>query len=204
MKKLFLTVVLALSTLVAANAQVGIIGGWTSSKIRSFDGWDASMKSASLFHLGVAYRAELGPLLVLQPALSYQVKGANVADAGNSLYSRGDFVELGLGVQLGLDLILLRPFLMLEPFIGYDVSTTDYVNGSLSSVMSNAKNRFEYGIGLGGGLELMRHLQLSVQWFMNAGRLYNNGKLPSAETFLAQCGNLKNYQGVKVTLGLFF
>ena len=39
---------------------------------------------------------------------------------------------------------------------------------------------------------------------MNLGKLYNGEKLTVGEQDYSQFTNLKNYQGVKLTLGLFF
>ena len=60
---------------------------------------------------------------------------------------------------------------------------------------------------MGGGIEVMRHVQVSVQWFMNAGKLFNEDKL-AADTILKTVASnykdIKNYQGLKVTVGIFF
>ena len=100
MKKLLLTLALMLGTLTAANAQFGIIGGWTTAKTPSSIS-DLSPANGNLFHAGVAYRFEIGPFFALQPALVYQGKTSyvtsNVNGANSSLYSRANFLELELG-----------------------------------------------------------------------------------------------------------
>lgn len=200
MKKLLLTLVLVLGTFTAAHAQFGIIGGWTTAKAPSTVA-DLSPKNANLFHAGVAYKFELGPFFALQPALVYQGK-ATYVDEASSLYSRSNFLELELGTQVGIDLLALRPYFLFEPFIGFDLGAFNKLNGDVSQVLNDAKNRFEWGFGVGGGIELVNHIQISVQWFMNFGKLYDGSKL--ANTELRSLTNLKNYQGVKITLGLFF
>ncbi len=62
MKKLFLTLTLALLTFTAAYAQFGIIGGFTSSstKLPKGTNWSAEVKNAPLWHAGVAYKIGLG------------------------------------------------------------------------------------------------------------------------------------------------
>lgn len=200
MKKLLLTLALVLGTFTAAHAQFGIIGGWTMAKAPSTVG-DLLPKNANLFHAGVAYKFELGPFFALQPALVYQGK-ATYVDEASSLYSRSNFLELELGTQVGIDLLALRPYFLFEPFIGFDLGAFNKLNGEVSQVLNDAKNRFEWGFGVGGGIELVNHIQISVQWFMNFGKLYDGSKL--ANTELSSLTNLKNYQGVKITLGLFF
>lgn len=222
MKKLLLSLVMVFATMVAAHAQFGIVGGWTSSK-SPVGNTDAVVTPNSLFHVGVTYKIGLGPFFAIQPTLAYQVKGSDVEIPGglggtivavkDVFHSRGNYVELGAGLQLGIDLLALRPFILFEPFVGYDVSSVN--KASLYSVnaetvdayLNDAKNKFEYGFGVGGGLELLRHFQVSVQWFMNGGKLYNADKLSRDAVkgaLLAGCKDIKNYQGVKVTLGILF
>lgn len=217
MKKLFLTLVLALLGFTAAHAQFGVIGGFTSSstKIPSGTNWSAEVKNAPLWHAGVAYKIGMGPFFTLQPQLVYQTKGSQVNDAGRNLKSQAGFVELELSAQLGLDLLVVRPYILLEPFIGYDVNPGEILNGTLTGMsvdevnkyLRNARNRFEVGFGVGGGIEIMRHVQVSVQWFMNAGKLFNEDKL-IADTIMqitsSNYKDLKNYQGLKVSVGIFF
>ena len=217
MKKLFLTLTLALLTFTAAHAQFGIIGGFTSSstKIPSGSNWSAEVKNAALWHAGVAYKIGMGPFFTLQPQLVYQTKGSKVNDGARDFKSQAGFVELELSAQLGLDLLMVRPFIMLEPFIGYDVTPGEILNGNISGItyeevnkyLRNAKNKFEVGFGVGGGIEVMRHVQVSVQWFMNAGKLFNEDKL-AADTIMKVIAtnykDFKNYQGLKVTVGIFF
>ena len=200
MKKLLLTLALMLGTLTAANAQFGIIGGWTTAKAPSTVG-DLLPKNASLFHAGVAYKFEIGPFFALQPALVYQGK-ATYVNQQSSLYSRSNFLELELGTQVGIDLLALRPYFLFEPFIGVDLGALNKLNGNVEQALNDARKKFEVGFGVGAGIELVSHIQISVQWFMNIGNLYDGNKL--ANTNLSSLTNLRNYQGVKVTLGLFF
>lgn len=200
MKKLLITLALLFGTLTAANAQFGIIGGWTMAKSPSTVG-DLLPKNANLFHAGVAYKFDLGPFFTLQPALVYQGK-ATYVDQTSTLYSRSNFLELELGAQVGIDLLALRPYFLFEPFIGYDLGALNRLNGEVNQVLNEAKNKFEGGFGVGGGIELVNHIQISVQWFMNFGKLFNGNKLNNTDW--SRFANLNNYQGVKITLGLFF
>lgn len=217
MKKLFLTLTLALLTFTAAYAQFGIIGGFTNSstKLPKGTSWSAEVKNSPLWHAGVAYKIGMGPFFTLQPQLVYQTKGSKVNDGLRDLKSQAGFVELELSAQLGLDLLMLRPFIMVEPFIGYDVVPGEILNGSITGAsvdevnkyLRNAKNRFEVGFGVGGGIEVIRHVQVSVQWFMNAGKLFNEEKLAADSVMKVIATNykdIKNYQGLKVTVGIFF
>ena len=206
MKKIILTLALVFAC-VAANAQFGVIGGWTSSRSgaegNTFSRQD--LKSVSLYHVGVAYKVDMGALFTIQPALVYQAKGTKVENNVTELSSRGGFLELELGMQLGLDLLAFRPYFLFEPFLGYQV-VSEAETASILKVpvkdLSSAKNKFEVGFGVGGGIEIFNHLQLSVQWFMNMGKLYDGNKLSTID--IQSLKDIKNYQGVKLTLGMFF
>lgn len=219
MKKIVTLLAVLLASATVSFAQIGVVGGFTSS-YSGLDGKDLSnLKNVSLFHAGVAYKVKLGPLFALQPALTYQVKGANVDAKGllttSNLNIKSQFVELSLGAQLGVDLLMFRPFILLEPFIGYEVATSPMfsVEGvssdDVKTFLQDNKNRLDIGFGVGGGIELLNHVQLSVQWFMNAGSMFKDGTFNASlvDNLVANAGNfqnLKNYHGVKVTLGIFF
>jgi len=185
----------------------------------------ANLNDVSLYHAGIAYKIPLGSFFVVQPALSYQVKGASVQDniaagsiqaATSTLQTKTGYLELTAGLQAGVDLMAFRPFVLVEPFIGYQLtdaevyspgSNTSVTSEELNAYLTNAKNKLEFGFGVGGGVELMEHIQISVQWFMNLGNLYNEGQLNSdaiKSNFVEKYKDIKNYQGIKVSLGLFF
>ena len=216
MKKLILCIALALAGVASANAQFGVIGGWTSSNTKVDGNWKPDTHSMSLYHLGVAYKIKMGPLFSAQPELAYQVKGATIKDAFTSLSTRSGYVELGLGMQLGVDLLVFRPFFLFEPFLGYQVygnedlqlvssvSSTPLSFSSVGNSLKDAKNKFEGGFGIGGGLELMNHFQITVQWFKNIGQLYDGNKVDATVFEWSGIKDIKNYSGVKITLGMFF
>lgn len=231
MKKLFTVFVAALFGAVMLNAQsFGIVGGFTSSST-GIDTKDAmaNLKNVSLYHVGAAARWELGSIFAIQPQLAYQVKGANLHQAitetgvqniTNSFQSKTGFIELSAGLQAGVDLLAFRPFVMVEPFVGYAVTGTEnydevgegLVNGTIpydeiDAAVADVKNKLEYGFGVGGGVQILDHFQVTVQWFMNLGNLYDNGKIDANEklnTVKESYKDIKNYQGIKVSLGLFF
>ena len=210
MKKVMFIAALFLS--MAANAQqFGVIGGLSLSKM---DG-AANIKddkNAVQYQAGIVYKADLGAGFAVQPSLTYQVKGANV-DQGQNVVSKSKtgYVELGIGAQWGPDLLAFRPFLFVEPYVGYGVTGQETVGASTPSekygaALDQAKNKLEYGVGAGIGLEITSHIQLSWQLYRNFGALYTEEGLAVSDLAVVNYlyKGLKNYQGMKLSLAILF
>lgn len=210
MKKVMFIAALFLS--MAANAQqFGVIGGLSLSKM---DG-AANIKddkNAVQYQAGIVYKADLGAGFAVQPSLTYQVKGANV-DQGQNVVSKSKtgYVELGIGAQWGPDLLAFRPFLFVEPYVGYGVTGQETVGASTPSekygaALDKAKNKLEYGVGAGIGLEITSHIQLSWQLYRNFGALYTEEGLAVSDLAVVNYlyKGLKNYQGMKLSLAILF
>jgi len=187
MKKLLTVIIVALASVTLAHAQFGVVAGYTSSTTKLKDAAQEA-NSASLWHAGVAYKIGIGPLAV-QPSLTYNMKGTTI---DNMQYKSG-YVEASAGVQVGLDLLVARPFLVAEPFIGYQV----YENSNLKD-MANT-NKLDWGFGLGIGADVLNTFQIRVEWFKNMGSLANATKDQAVDALKDT-----NYQGIKITAGIFF
>ena len=168
----------------------------------------------ALYEAGVLYKMDLGAGFAIQPALAYQVKGAALKQA-NDVKSKTGFVELSVGAQWGPDLLAFRPYIFVEPYVGYGVTGTETLTGANTGItaedinkalQNTAKNKLEYGVGAGIGLEVASHVQLSFQLFRNFGKLYKEGELDNGTLKYIKPSyvNLKNYQGVKLTLAILF
>ena len=202
MKRILALVVSVAASLIlatAAHAQLGSLVGLTSSSVKM-----ASADAISLYHAGITGKIPLGSGFAIQPSLLYQVKGANVGHLDTATDEdfkvKTGFVELPLGIQWGPELGSFRPFVFGEPFIGYRVSSTDRGNETFQDWASQAKNKFEYGFGLGAGLEISDHLQLSVQWFNNLGTMFSK----PAEAGTESLEKVKNFEGIKFSLAILF
>jgi hypothetical protein len=201
--KRFLTLVAAVAASMilaaGAHAQFGFLVGLTSSSVKM-----ASADAISLYHAGLTYKFNLPSGFAIQPAVLYQVKGANVGHLSTATEEdfkvKTGFVEVPLGLQWGPHLAAFRPYVFAEPFIGYRVSSTDRGNESFQAWASQAKNKFEYGFGLGAGLEISEHLQLSVQWFNNLGTMFSK----PAEAGTESLEKVKNFEGIKFSLAILF
>ena len=186
MKKLLTVIVVALASVTMAHAQFGIVGGYTSSTTKLADA-AKEVTSASLWHAGVAYKINFGAL-ALQPSLTYNMKGTTI---DNVQYKSG-YVEASAGRQVGLDLLVARPFLVAEPFIGYQVTGNE-------AAVKDVTNKLEWGFGVGVGVDVIKHIQLRVEWFKNLGALAG----ASGEQAVNALKDT-NYQGIKITAGIFF
>ena len=200
MKRILALVAAAAASLIlaaGAHAQFGFLVGLTSSSVKM-----ASSDAISLDHAGLTYKINLPSGFAIQPAVLYQVKGANVGHLDTATEEdfklKTGFVEVPLGLQWGPHLAAFRPYVFAEPFFGYQVSSTDRGNDSFRDWASQAKNKFEYGFGLGAGLEISSHLQLSVQWFNNLGAMFSK----PAEAGTESLEKVKNFEGIKFSLAI--
>ena len=212
MKKMMFVAALFLS-MAAYAQQFGVIGGMTLS---TMDGASAPKenKNMVLYQAGVVYKADLGAGFAVQPSLTYQVKGATLKQ-NNDVTSKTGFVELGVGAQWGPDLLAFRPYLFVEPYVGYGVTGKEDLSISGLNISATqeqkdalvaAKNKLEYGLGAGIGLEIASHIQLSCQLYRNFGPLYKEGEFDAGKLvdIKSSYKGLKNYQGMKISLAILF
>ena len=208
MKKIFAIAALFASMAVASAQQLGVTGGLTLSSMNGVTN-PKDTKAVALYSAGILYKADLGAGFAIQPELLWQVKGANVQENTGALdnltVSRSNNVELGLGLQWGPDLLAFRPYIFVEPFVGYSIGGKE--NQKLASadfsrdVVLNARNKLEYGLGAGIGVEIASHVQISWQLFRNLGPLYKTDQLGEVKY---PYDHLKNYQGKKINLAILF
>ena len=147
-------------------------------------------ESMTQWHAGLAYKFNLPLGFHIQPTLLYNVKGSDL-NIANTDFTVG-YLELMASVQWGIDLILFRPFLDVSPFVGYGVNGW----GDLKDLWKEGANKLEYGIGLGGGLDIWR-FQLAARYNWNFGGLFK-------EDFNMDLLKKANFSGVTLTLTYFF
>ena len=173
MKKL-IVVVASLLVAVSAYAQFGVVAGVTSSK-SDIKSAIADVNNITQYHVGVTYKMSLGAFAI-QPSILYNMKGTkmNIAELSSTeLDYKTGYIEIPVQLQLGLNLGLARLYGFAEPFIGYAITNAATLSGQdLKADWNNVKNRLEYGVGLGAGVELIKHVQVSVRYFWNMGDMY--------------------------------
>lgn len=205
-----ITVVIAIFTVSSLEAQVkfGIKGGmnFTSYSYYEFGNISEAVNSHTGFNAGLAVNFKLPYGFAIQPELLYVSKGARFSgDAKFHLIA--DYIELPVNIQVGLDLIMIRPFLAVTPYIGYAVRKNVSSLDSESSMSDwGLMNRFEYGVGIGGGVDFWR-MQLSVRYNWNFGKLTNistEGITDSVTEQLIKTVNKGNFRGLEVSIAFFF
>ena len=105
----------------------------------------------------------------------------------------------------------IRVYGLAEPFVGYAITNEVSLKGALASAAEpektwdNVKNRLEYGVSLGAGVELLRHLQVSVKYFWTLSDLYGlqDAKLDNIMQSLGNI-NAKNVNGIAATVTVLF
>lgn len=180
MKK-FIVIVASLLIAVSAHAQFGVVAGITSSQsdIKAAIG---DVKNVAQYHVGVTYKLDLG-LIAIQPSILYNMKGTKLGDitsvsaitADDVEYKTG-YIEVPVQLQAGLNLGIARIYGFAEPFVGYAITNNVKVSTQdIKGSWENVKNRLEYGVGLGLGVELIKHVQVSAKYFWNMGEMYGQG-----------------------------
>ncbi len=213
--KRFLTVAVAFllifSAQASAQAKWGVTGGmnFNTSKFTEID-----VKAKAGWNLGLTALVDLPLGFSLQPSLVYSQKGVNLISSNllNASQSMG-FIELPVSVQWGPDLLLFRPFIDVTPYVGYAVNNKfvakvadSSISGSVAgdSTSWNDLRRFEYGIGVGGGVNVWR-LQVLARYCWNLGSLYSvEGWDDIKESISGLNRESRNFGGVQVGVSFFF
>lgn len=186
------------------SPRVGVMGGFTSSStsIKNVDN-----KSVSLYHVGLTAEIPLFGGFAVQPSVLYQVKGlsadkwgsANISETVGSFETKVGYLEVPVQVQWGPDLLLFRPYVFAEPFAGYRLGQD--TKGVFADGLKESLKKFEYGLGLGAGLEIWK-LQVSFKYFWNFGDIYSTGGNLADSTKDAIKG--KSFNGIMASVAVFF
>ena len=193
-----------------AQSRYGVIGGRTFSTSKFKEINRASMTQ---WHAGLTYKLDLPLGFSVQPSLVYHVKGAklNVPQAGDpgqvsDFNIRMGFVELPVSLQWGPDLLVFRPFLDVTPYIGYALN--NQLSGAGLSSQTNSwtgLNRFEYGLGVGIGLELWR-FQVIGRYNWSFGSLADAAEdmQDGFGPYVRQAFSASNFRGITLSLAFLF
>ena len=209
MRKVLLTVIVLFATALtgvttASAGNFGVVGGASFLGIR-----DVSAGVTTSYHAGLTYKFKLPAGFAIQPSLLYHMKNSAYDSGASEVDLKVGYVELPVSFQWGPDLLLFRPFLDVSPFVGYGVHQDFDMLGFDDPgkvVMTDAwkhVNRLEYGLGIGGGIEIWK-LQLVCRYNWNFGSLLNQDNKVDVSDILRQELNDKNFGGVTLSLALLF
>ena len=191
----------------------GIVAGAGFNTIKNI-----SPDVATGYHAGLTYKFNLPLGFAIQPSLLYNMKASLVEDAlaGNARFDyKMRYLELPVSFQWGPDLLLFRPFLDVSPYVGYALNNE--FRGSADSALRisanfvnewDGINRLEYGLGLGGGLEIWK-IQITCRYNWNFGPLFDaSGNSATAREIIANAKGSKlndeNFGGVSLSVALLF
>lgn len=203
MKRAGVTIIVSLLLLTASSMDVGakgrfgIVGGFTSSNIPLKD---VSFSRASGFTAGIAYNQPLILGFALQPQLIYSVKSTNILDVKENL----GYLELPVQVQWGLGLFdIVRAYAFAEPFIGYALNGRMEGRDNMKSIdMDKVKSRFEYGLGVGAGVRLFDHVQVTFKYYWNFEASDFDDYVGQAKT--RNIHDIGSFNGLVIQAGIFF
>ena len=203
MKRILIAAVVFLMAFsVQSSAQVlwGVTGGmnFNTSKFK-----EVNVKAKAGWNAGLTCLVDLPLGFSLQPSLIYTQKNANVTE---SIAQNMGYVELPVSVQWGPDLLLFRPFVDFSPYLGYAVSNKTYVadNIVVSDERWLGKERFEYGLGIGGGINVWK-LQVIARYNWNFGSIYNvEGWDDIKNHFSDLKADNEHFGGLTLSLALLF
>ena len=203
--KRILTVMLAVLLLsgISASAQVqwGVTAGlnFNTSKFTEID-----VKARTGWSVGGTCLVDLPLGFSLQPSLLYHQKGANIS---NEISQNMGYLELPVSLQWGPDLLIFRPFVDVTPYIGYALSnrlSASVAGMDVSSDSWKGKERFEYGLGIGGGLNVWK-LQVIARYNWNFGSLYNVDGWNDIKPNLKELNSRnENFGGITLSLAYLF
>ncbi len=212
MKKIFSLAAAALLSVfgaVNASAQInwGVLGGATFSSAKPSE-WKVS--ECTQYHLGATLKVSLPLGFAVQPSVLYQVKGTKVSENtyGDPFTYTTGFVEVPVSVQWGPDLLIMRPYVECVPYVGYALHNAYKADSSTQKNDWTGINRWEYGVGVGVGVEVW-HFQISARYNWNLGALMGNWENSEVlDSFPARMknalGDKNNFGGATVSLAVLF
>ncbi len=164
MKKLILIAATLLLTLAgAAQGKWGIQGGATFSTLKFDKGSSVAdkLETKSGFTLGLTYDFDLLGSLGINTGLHYV--GRNVEHGGpdHTAMFKYASLELPLNVKLTLPLPVVHPFLMAGPYLDMGLSAK---SGDEKIKFGDELKRFNYGIALGAGVDVLRTIRVIYQY----------------------------------------
>lgn len=186
----------------SAQTRFGVIGSLGFDKAKF--GEIAGAEAPAGWNAGITWSWDLPVGFSIQPSVCYHQK---VAMLSSDLSQRMGYIELPVSFQWGPDLMLFRPLVDCTPYVGYAISNG--IAGDLGKLAIDRKSwegkqRLEYGLGLGGGIEIWR-FQLICRYNWNFGLLYDTAGWNELKANMSDLNaDSSNFEGVTLSLAFFF
>ena len=161
MKKVILSIMMmaCFTSLINAQIKFGIKGGVNFENFKLEDARNQlTLDNAIGWQAGILLQAKIpGIGLGVQPELLYTAKKADIKIIqGSNETNSIRYLEVPLNVLWSINLVVVRPYLIGGPYFCYALK-------SEGSVFETQINKFDWGIGLGGGVEIWK-LQLGARY----------------------------------------
>ncbi len=175
------TAVAFLTAPLAAQARVGVIGGFVSSNITtSGTNGTFSPSARSGFAAGVSVQGQLSPNLSLGPEAVFIEKGYRSTVGGVTGTFKLNYIEVPVLLRLGAGAGTTRLFVLGGPSIAFklscssDLSTgSGSIGGDCSSSTNNNIKSADFSVMFGAGVSV-NALSLSARYDLGLTDVYNN------------------------------
>ncbi|MFA6335074.1 MAG: porin family protein [Bacteroidales bacterium] len=174
MKKLSVLFVgiLLISTSAFSQTRFGIKGGLNFTSMANISSnVDETWKNQVGYQLGIALQFKVPAVgLTIQPELLYSTVETTEKNSDLDKSIKLDYITLPLNFEFGVDMLVFRPFIVASPYVSYAIQK----GARLEDQPWDDINRFDYGIGLGAGIDLWK-LQVMGKYNWGLGKLRSAG-----------------------------
>ncbi|MET3876780.1 outer membrane beta-barrel protein [Chitinophaga sp. OAE865] len=186
MKKLILSGVLAIGTMLAVQAQnvkFGVKGGLNISKLTATDG----SKALAGFHAGGLVNIGLGKTWAIQPELVYSTQGTKAERSVLWLTSSNtvkvNYINVPVMVQYS---IVPEFYLEAGPQVGF-LTAAKVKSGDVTVDIKNNMQSVDFGLGFGFGYKFDMGLGVSGRYNFGLTKVYDSDQVDSKNS-VAQVG----------------
>lgn len=181
---LLVVVMFMLITLpVQAQIKLGIKGGLNISTVH-FNSDVIDADNVTGFHVGPMLEANLPIMgLGLETAILYSQKGLETKSVGGEKTSmKTDYIDIPASLKWKLGLPIMKLYFLAGPYIGFRVGGDKIwdLPGSFANQIK-AKN-FSAGLNFGAGVELIKHLQVGLNYGLGLTDNYKIDEVDRSES----------------------
>jgi hypothetical protein len=186
MKKILLIAALvgmgaaAQAKMLAFGVKAGINTPYFNTNFTNFES-----KSNLGFHAGIFGQVNIPVIgLGIQPELLYLNQSVSVLnETWQNEAKSASYLDIPINITWGIDVKVVRPFVALTPYLRYSFSdikmaaiAIDPTDPSGTPQIAQQKlNNFDYGIGLGAGIDLLSKIQLMGRYSWGLSNLVDDG-----------------------------